>query len=271
MGSYDLLGNVAIVKFDTSKRRKVTAKEKKAFASKVLKTHKSVSTVLEKSGNFSGRLRKQKTLWILGEKTKEVLYRENGCEFRFNVDDCYFSSRLSTDREEVANQVKKSRKKECVLVMFSGTGIYGIVIGKIAGARVSKIVCVEINRKCNKYALENVRRNKLQEKVKIVQGDVRKKIGKGNEIRGKFDRIVMARPNLSDDFLDVAFKATRKGTIINYHAFCHELEMKAGVIEELIMEKAKKAKKKVKILKIKKAGEIAPYKFRYRVDFKIVK
>jgi hypothetical protein len=36
------------------------------------------------------------------------------------------------------------------------------------------------------------------------------------------------------------------------------------------MDKAKKAKKKVKILRIVKAGEIAPYKFRYRADFEIL-
>jgi len=103
MTSYDVLGNIAIVKFVRGTKQK----EKKKIALKILKQHKSVGTILEKSGNFSGRLRKQKTRFIAGEKTKEVLYRENNCEFRFNVDDCYFSSRLSTDREEIAKQVAK--------------------------------------------------------------------------------------------------------------------------------------------------------------------
>ena len=264
MTSYDILGNIAIVKFVRGTKQK----EKKKIALKILKQHKSVGTILEKSGNFSGRLRKQKTRFIAGEKTKEVLYRENNCEFRFNVDDCYFSSRLSTDREEIAKQVAKSRKKEKVLVMFSGIGVYGIVIGKLSKAE--KIVCVELNRKCNKYALENVKRNKLGEKIEIVQGDVRKKIGKGKEISEKFDRIVMARPNLKDDFLDVAFQVCKKGTIIHYHCFYHELEMKSGVIEELIEKKAMENRKRIKIVGIKKAGEIAPYKFRYRADFEIL-
>jgi len=294
VNGYDLLGNIAIVKFN----RDANLKEKKKEALKILDKHKSVRTILEKADGFSGRLRKQKTHWILGEKTKEALYKENGCVFRFNVDECYFSSRLSTDREEVAKQVLKSKKKEKVLVMFSGIGVYGIVIGKLAGKRAEKIVCVELNRACNRYALDNVRRNKLTEKVEIVQGDVRRVfqtplstehsngssslarrqrvssvrnvIGKDRKVNEKFDRIFMGRPNLKDDFLDVAFSVSKKGTIIHYHGFYHEIEKKAGVIEELILDRAKKAKKKVRIIRIKKAGEIAPYKFRYRVDFKVL-
>jgi tRNA G37 N-methylase Trm5 len=47
------------------------------------------------------------TKYIAGEKTKEVLYKENGCVFRFNIDSVYFSSRLSNERKEVSSFVKK--------------------------------------------------------------------------------------------------------------------------------------------------------------------
>lgn len=267
MSSYDVLGNIAVVKFD----RSVKVAAKKKFAGKFLREHKGVRTVVEKVGKFSGRLRTIKTKHIAGEKMKEVLYKENDCVFRFNVDTCYFSPRLSSDRLEIAKAVKKGEK---VLVMFSGTGAYGIVIGKNSGA--SEVVCVELSRACNKYAEENVKRNKLRNKVKIVQGDVRKKIvgsGKGPthppEAHSNYDRIVMARPNLKDDFLDVAFPVCKKGTIVHYHGFYHVDDV--SDLEELIMKEAKKAKKKVKILGIKKAGEIAPYKFRFRADIKITK
>tara|TARA_Y100000034_G_C6511525_1_gene219831 strand:- start:269 stop:379 length:111 start_codon:yes stop_codon:yes gene_type:complete len=36
------------------------------------------------------------------------------------------------------------------------------------------------------------------------------------------------------------------------------------------LQEAKKARKKVKILNIKTAGEIAPYKLRVRVDIKVI-
>ena len=47
-------------------------------------------------------------------------------------------------------------------------------------------------------------------------------------------------------------------------------EDEADKLKELIFEEAKKAKKKVRILKIKKAGEIGVRRYRFRVDLRIL-
>src|SRR3989344_4513695 len=210
---FDVFGNIALIKFD----RSMSLSDKKKYALNYLVSHKSVTTVLEKTGKFSGRLRTLKTRWLAGDKTLEALYRENGCEFRFNVESCYFSPRLSEERKNIASFVKKGER---VLVMFAGVGPFPIVIGK--HSKSSEVFSVELGRDCCKYALENVRRNKLIDKVKIVQGDVRRVIGANRKVSGKFDRIVMARPNLSDSFLDVAFSLCKKGTVIHYYGFYFE-------------------------------------------------
>lgn len=256
MAAYDILGNIAIVKF----RRGVSAKEKKKFALKFLKEQKNVRTILEKNEKIKGRLRTFRTRHIAGEKIKEALYKENDCVFRLNVETCYFSPRLASERMEIAKMVKKD---EDVLVMFGGVAPYAIVIAKFSKAK--KIVSVEIGRECNKYAIENVKRNKAFN-VGIVQGDVRKVLGK--KIKEKFNRIVMARPNLKDSFLDSAFKVIKKNGIIHYYGFYNENEI--ANLRELIFDEAKKAGKKVKILRIKKAGDIAPYKYRYRADIRVL-
>jgi len=224
---------------------------------------KGVKTVLEKRDKFKGRLRKQETKWILGEKTKEVLYKENNCLFRFNVDSCYFSPRLSSDRLEIAKMTKKG---ENVLVMFGGIGVYALVVAK--NSKCKRVVSVELNRECSKYALENVRKNKLQDRIEIVQGDVRKVIGKGKKIEGKFDRVMMARPNLKDSFLDIAFSVVKNNGIIHYHGFYNEKEL--DELRKLLMDEAKKAGKKIKIRGIKKAGEIGVRKYRFRADIMVV-
>jgi len=254
MANYDVIGNVVVVKF--KKGDKVVVKKK--WAKDFLKKHGSVRTVLEKSGKFSGRLRTQTTKWIAGEKTKEALHRENGCEFRLNVDTCYFSPRLSSDRLAVAGMVKKG---ENVLIMFGGVGPYAIVIGK--NSKAGRIVSVELGKECSKYARENVKRNKID--VEIIQGDVRRKVPL---LKEKFDRIVMARPHLKDSFLDVAFGVLKKGGVIHYHGFY--LEENLRELKELILEDAKKTRKKIKILGVKKAGEIGVRRFRYRVDIKVL-
>jgi tRNA G37 N-methylase Trm5 len=78
----------------------------------------------------------------------------------------------------------------------------------------------------------------------------------------------MPRPNLKDTFLETAFSLSKKGTRIYYYGFCKAVD--EDKIIEQIKKEALKAKKKIKILNVKKAGEIAPYKVRLRVDFKIL-
>jgi len=302
-GSFDILGNIALVKFSD----KTKAADKKKFALALLKRQKSIKTVLEKVGKFKGRLRKQETKWIAGEKNKEILYKENGCVFRFNIDDTYFSPRLSTERLEVAGKVKKGDE---VLVMFAGVGPYPIVIAK--NSKAARVFSNEINRKANKYAEKNIELNKLKDRVFLLPGDVKKlgeklrslrsqladseadsiKLLRGKTINAKnpgrdvgldkegvtcqgeprfpirFDVIVMPRPRLKDSFLKEAFTLSKKGARIFYYDFCKDDEV--DLILDKIKSEAKKSKKKIKILNVKKAGEIAPYKFRVRVDFKIV-
>ena len=254
---YDIIGNIAIVKF----KRGVGKKEKKKYAEKFLREHKNVKTVLEKSEKFKGRLRTQGTKHIVGERTKEALYKENNCVFRLNVDSCYFSPRLSSERKEVGEM---ARKGEEVLVMFGGVGPFAIVIAKEGKAK--RVVSVELGRECNKYTIENVKRNKLGDKIEIVQGDVRKVLKKWRK-NEQFDRIIMARPNLEDSFLDVAFPMIRKKGIIHYYGFTENrkfsvpktlrtMKRVSGYSEEdieklkeLINKEAKRAGRKIKILR----------------------
>jgi len=255
MASYDLLGNIAIVKFGKEK-----LKEKKKIALKILKEHKAIRTVLEKSEKVKGRLRKIKTRHLAGEKNKIAEYKENSCKFIFDVDETYFSPRLSGERKEVSEMINK---KDSVLVLFAGVAPFSIVIAKLSKCR--KVVSVEINRKASEYAEKNVKLNKL-DNVEVIQGDVKKldKILKGKK-KEKFDKIIMARPQLKETFLSYIWKYCKRGTEVYYYGFA---DYPREVLKE-IYEESKKARKKIKILKVKKAGEIAPYRFRWRVDFKV--
>ena len=309
--AFDVLGNIAVVNFP----RKFPQKEKKKFAEGLLKKQKSIKTILEKSGKVKGRLRKISTKYLAGEKTKEVLYRENGCVFRFNIDTTYFSPRLSNERKEISQMIKKG---ENVLVMFAGVAPFSIVIAK--NSKAGKVFSNEINREANKYTKLNIELNNLKDKIELVSGDIRKVVKKLSKsappttpklpahLRSqiskkfindktslslrlqqasgfllttsksssvltrdnlpKFDVIVMPRPKLKETFLKEAFMLSKRGTRIFYYDFCRSSE--ENLIVEKIKKEARKYKKKIKILKIKKAGEIAPYKIRVRVDFVVL-
>ena len=148
--AFDILGNIVIAKFLNDFK----LKDKQKFAEKILRENKSVRTILEKQGKVKGRLRKIQTRHLAGEKTKEVLYKENDCLFRFNVDSCYFSSRLSSERKEVAEKIKK---RDEVLVMFGGVAPFAIVIGKMK--KPKKVVSIELGRE--KTRGEGYRRNEI--------------------------------------------------------------------------------------------------------------
>jgi tRNA (guanine37-N1)-methyltransferase len=255
MRSFSVLGNIALVNFPREFKG-----SKKKFAENILNKNKTIKTVLEKSGQFSGRLRKIKTKWLAGEKNKEVLYKENGCVFRFNVDTTYFSPRLANERQELASLIKRDEE---VLVMFAGVAPFSIVIAK--NSKAKKVYSNELNREANKYGRLNIELNKLKNKVEFLDGDIKRVALK---LKKKFDVIVMPRPQLKDSFLEQAFALSKKGTRIYYYDFCKIEDF--DLIVEKVKEEAKKAKKKIKILNKKLAGDIAPYKYRVRVDFRVL-
>ena len=248
--AFDVMGSIAIIEIPLALQKK-----EKLIAQTLMEQNKSIKTVLKKSDRFKGRLRTRKLKFLAGINTKETEYNENGCRFRFNVETSYFSPRLSNDRLEIAKQVKKG---EQVLVMFSGVSPYPIVIAR--NSKAKEVWAIELNRTATKYAKQNVKLNKLNN-VRIIQGDVKKKIP---SLGMKFERIVMARPQLKDDFLKDAKKASKKGTIIHFYDFLHEED-----IPDVALEKIKKAFPKARVLGWKKVGDIGVRKYRIRVDFKV--
>ena len=254
--AFDVLGNIAIVKFPD----RISAKEKKKFALEILKKNKSIKTILEKTRKFKGRLRKQETKYVAGEKTKEALYKENGCVFRFNIDKAYFSSRLANERKEIAGEIKRG---DIILVMFAGVAPFPIVIAKNSQAK--KVYSNEINREANKYAELNIRLNNVKDRVFLLPGDIKRIAGK---LKEKIDVIVMPRPQLKETFLKGAFILSKTGTRIYYYDFVKLGEINS--VAEKIKKEAEKFGKKIKVMKIKRAGEIGMRKFRIRVDFRVL-
>jgi tRNA (guanine37-N1)-methyltransferase len=256
MASYDILGNIAILKEEKEGKKK-TSNDLKKEAKKVFDDNKQVLTVIVKQDKVKGRLRTIKTKHILGDKTLIANYKENNCSFKFNIETCYFSPRLSNDRKRLSEKIKK---KDRVLCLFAGVGPYPIVIYK--NSKPKEIVAIELGRDCCSYFKENLKLNKIKEdEIKIIQGDVRKKIT--NDL-GKFGVIVMTRPNLKNSFLEFALKVSNKKTRIFYHLFCHKDDLK-DELEKLILE-GEKFGKKIKVKNVNIAGDIAPYKFRYMVE-----
>ncbi len=220
----------------------------------ILEKHKHVKTVLRKVGEVSGDFRVAKYEILYGEKT-ETMAKEHGCRFLLDPTKVYYSVKLSGERERIFKAVKTGER---VLVMFAGVGPFAITIAK--KAKPKEVVGVELNPVAVDYFKKNVKLNRVENTVKVYEGDVREVVPK---IKGKFDRILMPSPNNAVEFADLAAEKAKSGTVIHYYTF-------AGIEEE--RELAKRVEDlfsqyiNCKAIFIRKCGNFAPYVYRYVVD-----
>ena len=253
--SFDVVGNILIFSDFPSG----LSKKSKIIGNIILKNFKNVKSVFKKTGKYSGKYRTPKLSLLVGVKNKETIHKENNSRLKLNVEKVYFSSRLSSERKRIFSQVKKN---ESILVMFSGVGVYPVVIARNSDAK--EIYGVEVNPVAHKYALENVRLNKVEDRIKLFLGDVKKELPKINK---KFNRVLMPLPKGAEGFLSIVLGKAKKGGIIHLYTFGKEEDYNS--IKEVIKKELKKHKKKCKILRVVKCGQFSPRVFRLCVDFKV--
>ncbi len=253
----DIIGDIAILKFP----RSTWWIKRKFLAWRFLKANKNVNVVLEKVAGFSGELRTLSAKWLSGEKRFETYHNELGCKFFLNVNETYFSPRLSNERKLIAEAVVKSVKKtgSRILVCFAGVSPYPIIISKFLkkAGKKAEIISNELNEKANEFAAKNLKLNKIND-VTLVGGDANTL---PRRLKGMFDVIVMPRPNLDDTFLKAMLKLSKKGTKIFYHGF--------GTRDEVLSEIERDAKGKIGKVKIRAAGDIGKGKWRWLAEFMV--
>lgn len=212
--SFDLIGDIAIFNKLPAELRNV----EKLIATTLLRRNPHIRVVAKKIKNYAGRLRTPKIFVIAGEHRRETIHKENGVELQLDVEKCYFSPRLATERMRIAKLVKKG---EDVLVLFSGVGPYVCVIAK--NTQANTVYGIELGRTAHIYAIKNIKRNKIQNAT-LYQGDVKNILP---TIDKKFDRIIMPLPKTAEKYLSLAAgKLKPKGTI-HLYSFAEDKDLDA--------------------------------------------
>jgi len=232
--SYDLIGDIAVIRIPEE-----ASKYKKLIAEAIMHIHKHVRSVWAQASPVSGDFRLRELEWIAGEKKSETVYKEHGCIFKVDLKKCYFSPRLSYERMRIAELV---RSKETVVNMFAGVGCYSIIIAKHSEAE--KIYSIDINPYAVEYMKENIRLNKVEDKVVPILGDAKTVIEEN--LQRVADRVLMPLPERAHEFIEPAIQALKpKGGWIHYYSFEHAKR------DENPIEKAKvKVSEKLKSLGI---------------------
>lgn len=252
--SFEIIGDVVVIEIPDE-----IIHHKDAIVEAILKRHRHVKTILRKVGEVEGVYRVAKYEVIYGGKT-ETIVKEHGCRFLVDPTKAYYSVKLSGERERIAKLV---REGERVLVMFAGVGPYAIIIAKHSKPR--EVVGVEINPFAARYFRENVRLNKVEDIVKVLEGDVSEIVPK---LSGKFDRVLMPAPYSAENFIHLLKDKVERGGFVHYYTFESENEEK--VLPERVKEKFKESGIEVDVLKVRKCGNFAPYVSRYVLDLRVV-
>lgn len=257
ISSYDIIGSkekaVAIVEIPDELKIK-----ERDIAKKILSEHKNVKTVLKKLSERTGLYRTREYKFLLGDKDTEVTHVEYGCKYKLDPRKVYFSGREGTERFRVAGQVKPN---ETIMLMFAGVCPYGILISKKQPS--VKIIAVEINPKSFEYMKENIRLNRMTDRIIPILEDVKKE---SKRWYGKCDRVIMPLPRTAKKFLKQAFLCLKSEVgIIHFYHLTSENELFSEPIE-LLREHAKKLNRKIRVLRRRKVLPYGPRKWKVCID-----
>ncbi|HLC67082.1 MAG TPA: hypothetical protein VJK52_05580 [Candidatus Nanoarchaeia archaeon] len=254
IGSFDVIGTIAKIEIPPALR-----KHEKRIAAAARDLNPAIRTVVRKAGAYHGKYRLQKVKILAGERTKVTTHRESGLSITLDIEQCYFSVRLSSERLRIAQQIQKGEK---VLVMFSGVGIYPLILAKHSQA--AHIWGIELNRIAHKYGLLNLQKNKIRN-VTLLPGDVRKVLPK---LKRKFDRILMPLPMEAEKFLPLAVKYLKGSGKVHLYTFQPEAEI--GTIPEKVSSMLNRSTK-ARLLRTVKCGAYASRVYRVCLDLQISK
>ena len=208
--SYDIVGNIAIIRLSTASCKKVYDVAKALMA-----IHKNVKTVLAQVSPIAGNLRLRRLMHVAGENRTTTVHRESGCSFSIDVTKCYFSPRLSNERLRLASLVKP---RETVVNMFAGVGCFSIIIAKYMST--ARVFSIDVNPAAIQFMRENVRLNRVYGQVFPLLGDSKTIVE--SRLRDAVDRILMPLPAKALEYLPTAVSALKPiGGWIHYYDFEH--------------------------------------------------
>jgi tRNA (guanine37-N1)-methyltransferase len=257
--SFDTIGDLVVIEIPDELwdiRQKI--------GKSLLNVHSSINGVFAKAGKVQGTKRIRPLEFLAGENRTTTIYKEHGLRFKVDMAKAYFSPRLSTEHNRVANQVKEG---EIVVDLFCGIGPFAI---PIAHRTKSKVYAIDINPEAIELLKENKQLNKLQGAIIPLVGDCREVVKKQN-LGNIADRVIMNLPGYAINFVDIACKVLKKeGGIIHFFEFVGGVDSPEEQIIADITKEVEKNNRKVKqILEVRRVRMSAPKQWQMVADVEI--
>ena len=152
ISAFDQIGEIIIVRIPDSLLSK-----KKIIGETLLKEVKIAKSVFYQASDVEGDFRTRKLEILAGEDNTETEYKEFGCKFTVDVENAFFSPRLSTERERIANLIQDG---EIITNMFAGVGMFSIMAAK---KKKCTVFSLDINPMASKLCEKILNKTNLQE------------------------------------------------------------------------------------------------------------
>jgi len=202
--SYQKIGQIFIVNLKDKLK-----KHEKQIGQFLLKTIPDTKTVCSRTGFIISKERIPQIRVIAGNKETETIHKEHGISYKLDVSKIMFAKGNLNERKRIAKLVKEN---ETVVDMFSGIGYFSLGIANYS--EPNKVYSIEINSVAYHYLLENIKLNRVQDKVIPILGDSIVEIPKLGRIA---DRVIMGLLPDCKVYLTDALKVVKSNGIVHYH------------------------------------------------------
>jgi len=199
--SFDIFGDIAIVKMP-----EVLMKHSGMIADALLISNSNINKVALDSG-VTGKYRIRELKLLKGPSGFISTHKENGLLFTIDISKVYFSPRLATERQRIANKVTGV---EHVLDAFAGAAPFSVILAK-KGCYVTSI---DANPESEKWARINFKQNHVpQSNYNFICSRVEDMI----ESLSPFDRVIMNNPMNSFAYIESLRDMVKLGGIVHFY------------------------------------------------------
>ena len=213
--SYDVIGEIILIKLSED-----LSPYFNKIGNALLECNKNVKTVCI-SNPVSGELRIRDLKIIAGENNTFTTHREYNLLLKVDIRKTYFSPRLSNERKRVADLVQSG---ETIVDMFAGVAPFSIMIAKYSNPKI--VFAIDKNKDSIILAKDNIKINKVLDKVEIVYSDVKKV---SNCFENFADRIIMNLPFTSHKFFRDAIKIAKNNCVIHYYDILRDEDINSRI------------------------------------------
>ncbi len=210
--SFDVIGDIAVLKIPNELKR-----YREEIGRAILRWNPTLRVVVEDHG-VRGKRRVRSIEVIAGERRTTTVHTEHGLRYAVDLAHAYFSPRLASERQRIADQVLAG---EIVADPFAGVGPYAILIAK--RRRPKTVHASDVNPAAVGLLRANVGANRI-DRVATHEGDARQILERIRPV----DRVILDLPHTAFDHLGHAFEALGARGVVHVYRILKRADERAA-------------------------------------------